>query len=724
MKTIRVSLVGILCLMFILTPLSTITGCKADKPSGYPLQTGSPLVGSVSIAGLDFVLGGLATGALSWAGGQGCDFLFGLITGSGDKTDEELEGIKSKLDDMDKKLNEIKNIVNDIQETVGDIDDNLKTLQWDSAISNTIGATSTIDETFKKVIRMAGDAKNNPGLYEDDVNALSLPNGEILSASTGVINAVGVIHNVMIGQSGQTSLLELRRLQISEGLNYENGADSYDSFALLFTTVLGWEIKGVELVVNAYAGQDKVAAANSYLDEFYTYKLVPQVNLFLSSVEKMVWENNDMSWREVILDPEPYIFPSADYLANTLLNSYYGDGKGHIKAGEDKGIITARVRYPEATAPLDSIQLINTSTDTTITLQPEPIENNYNVLVFKYPDPQVGTYRIVTTRKDFSNAENLELQSLMHNYGEKEIIITEENKYGYVGVYAWKPSSDYYEISSRNSSKPIDVTGAGDKANAQQWQYYGFDNQLWQFKHVGDGYYMIKNKYSGKVLDVLSYSKENNANIIQYTWHDTDNQKWTLQKIEDGYLEIISKNSGKVIEVNDGSRSDGANIQQNQWRGSGNQRWELKPESRDTKQLWKFIPKSKSDFRLDVRGGLGQGSVIQAFKKNNTLAQKWQLVRKSGVYYRLTPKCKTTTAASIRNGYTHSGAIVQTWTYKSGDDNFLWKFEPVGSGYYRIVNKNSGMCMQWINDAVRQIKYSDAKDKDTVKWEIIRTSIK
>ena len=94
---------------------------------------------------------------------------------------------------------------------------------------------------------------------------------------------------------------------------------------------------------------------------------------------------------------------------------------------------------------------------------------------------------------------------------------------------------------------------------------------------------------------------------------------------------------------------------------------------------------------------------------------------KKGAYYRLTPKCDTSTAASIRNSYTHSGAIVQTWGYKKNDDNFLWTFEPVGSGYYRIVNKNSGMCMQWVSDAVRQRKYGDLskKEKDTAKWKII-----
>ena len=302
MKTIRVVLISILCLVFILAPLSVITGCKTDEPSGYPLQTGAPLGGAISSAGLDLVLGGLAEGALSWAGGQACDFIFGLITGSGDKTEEELEGIKNKLDEMDDKLDDIKDMIKDIQDKLNDISEDLKIVKWDAAIGNMVTAITAIDETFRKVIRMTGDAKNNPASYQDEVASLSLPNGEILNSTTGVLSAVGVINNFMTGKSTQTSLLEMRRDNINEGLNYENVADSYDAFALFFTALIGWEVKGVELIVNAYAGQGKPEAAVSYLKEFYADKLVPQVEMFSSLVEQLVWGNNDMRWNEVILD--------------------------------------------------------------------------------------------------------------------------------------------------------------------------------------------------------------------------------------------------------------------------------------------------------------------------------------------------------------------------------------------------------------------------------------
>ena len=720
MQAIRSVLVSILVLVFILTPLSVITGCKVDEPSEYPLQTGAPLGGAISSAGLDLILGGLAEGALSWAGGQACDFVFGLITGSGDKTEEELEGIKNKLDEMDDKLDDIKDMIKDLQDKVDDISEDLKIVKWDAAIGNMVNATTTIDETFRKVIRITGDAKNNPASYEDDVETLSKADGEILNSTGGVLHAVGVINNFMIGGSGQDSLLEMRRDNVGKGLNYENVADSYDAFALFFTALIGWEIKGVELIVNAYAGQGKPEAAVSYLKEFYTDKLVPQVELFSSLVEQLVWENNDMRWNEVILDQNFYIFPNADHLANSLLSGYYVDEEGNLKTGEDRGIITARIRYSDETTPLSSIQFINTSSNSQqiITLEseePTRTENKYKVSVYKYKSPSNGTYKLRT----------VDHPAILHDYGEKEIVINDANRYGSIGIYAWAPSSGYYQIINRNSKLTIDTTGNDNRDNIHQWIYYGFGNQLWKFEHVDNGYYKITNKYSKKVLDVLSYSKDDKANVIQYTWNNTTNQRWRLHKIRDGHLVIISENSGKVLDIKSGTTGNGGNLQQFQRRDSGNQTFEIrladKPAT-DAKQLWKFIPKSKRNDRLDVRGGKGQGSVIQTWKKNETLAQKWKLVWKEGAYYRLTPQCDTKTAASVRGNSKSWGAIVQTWTYEKGQSGQLWKFEPVGSGYYKIVNKNSGMVMQKTNDAVRQLKYGDADNKDTVKWEIIKTS--
>jgi hypothetical protein len=39
------------------------------------------------------------------------------------------------------------------------------------------------------------------------------------------------------------------------------------------------------------------------------------------------------------------------------------------------------------------------------------------------------------------------------------------------------------------------------------------------------------------------------------------------------------------------------------------------------------------------------------------------------------------------------GAIVWQWSCGNNDDNQLWAPQSVGGGYYQLVNRNSGLCM-------------------------------
>ncbi|MFC1920958.1 hypothetical protein ACFLYQ_04450, partial [Chloroflexota bacterium] len=239
MKHVRASLVSIFCLVFLFTSLPVMGGCALNEPDEYSLQTGAPLGGAISSAGLDLVLGGLASGVLSWAGGKGCDLLFGLITGSGDTEGEQLDNIKNKLDEVDKKLDNIQNTVNAIDAKVNAITENLEKMEWDSAIRSIVDPLSTIDSTFTKITLISENAKNNPIKYQGDIADLSKTDSAILSSDTGVVKALDVINNHMLGRETQQSILAMRKDQVSKGLNYENRADSYDAFALFFTALLG-----------------------------------------------------------------------------------------------------------------------------------------------------------------------------------------------------------------------------------------------------------------------------------------------------------------------------------------------------------------------------------------------------------------------------------------------------------------------------------------------------
>lgn len=85
--------------------------------------------------------------------------------------------------------------------------------------------------------------------------------------------------------------------------------------------------------------------------------------------------------------------------------------------------------------------------------------------------------------------------------------------------------------------------------------------------------YVLVNRHSGLVADVLDASTENGAEIIQ--WHRTDAawQRWRFVDADSGYYRIISVHSGKAIDVWEKSTDDGAEIRQYTDTGGGNQQW-------------------------------------------------------------------------------------------------------------------------------------------------------
>lgn len=143
-------------------------------------------------------------------------------------------------------------------------------------------------------------------------------------------------------------------------------------------------------------------------------------------------------------------------------------------------------------------------------------------------------------------------------------------------------SQQYFTITSVNSNKVLDVTGYSlqDGGLIQQWAPLGGANQQWQFVPLGNGYYEIVNRLSGKALDVTDLggaAVADGALVQQYAYSGLDNQQWQLLPTGSGYYKIVNRSSGKVLDVIGVSTSDGAGIQVYTYLAGWNQQWRLDP---------------------------------------------------------------------------------------------------------------------------------------------------
>ena len=141
------------------------------------------------------------------------------------------------------------------------------------------------------------------------------------------------------------------------------------------------------------------------------------------------------------------------------------------------------------------------------------------------------------------------------------------------------------KCGGRYDSVDINAASTENGANVQIWDCVNGNAQMFAFQYVKTEnnvpYWVIKNNYSGKVLDVNGTSA--GANVQQYAYHGGDNQLWTLKMAGDGYFYICSKlgnctsldSSSLVLDLWGYSTDNGTNITISGYHGGDNQQWYL-----------------------------------------------------------------------------------------------------------------------------------------------------
>ncbi|QQQ79917.1 family 43 glycosylhydrolase [Saccharothrix sp. 6-C] len=132
-----------------------------------------------------------------------------------------------------------------------------------------------------------------------------------------------------------------------------------------------------------------------------------------------------------------------------------------------------------------------------------------------------------------------------------------------------------YVLVNRNSGKALDVYDLATNDGARISQYTRNDGawQQWQFVDSGGGYYRLKSRHSGKVLDFADTADR--TGLTQWTDRNGANQQFRLADSSGGYVRLVNRASGKAVDVLDFSTADGAQVVQWPDTGGTNQQWQL-----------------------------------------------------------------------------------------------------------------------------------------------------
>lgn len=121
-----------------------------------------------------------------------------------------------------------------------------------------------------------------------------------------------------------------------------------------------------------------------------------------------------------------------------------------------------------------------------------------------------------------------------------------------------------YIIASKvNTSYVIDIPASSTKNGEiiEIWRNRLTDNQRFDVKYLGNGYYTIKAVHSGKALEVPNNAMKIGTKITQNADNTSDSQQWIIKKAEGEYYYIISKPSELYMEIDKQEAKPGVNLQ-------------------------------------------------------------------------------------------------------------------------------------------------------------------
>ncbi len=161
-------------------------------------------------------------------------------------------------------------------------------------------------------------------------------------------------------------------------------------------------------------------------------------------------------------------------------------------------------------------------------------------------------------------------------------------------------TSSHYLLKNRASGKVLDVYqgSKADGATLNQWSQNNGDFQQFQFLAMSGGTYRLKARHSGKVVGVAGASKANNAAAVQVSGDSkATSQQFEALDMGSGFFRFKNVNSGRVLAVAGGSTSDGAAVVQ------------VTGDSKATGQQWQLV---KAGSAGNTGGGNTGGSTSPA----------------------------------------------------------------------------------------------------------------
>ncbi len=237
----------------------------------------------------------------------------------------------------------------------------------------------------------------------------------------------------------------------------------------------------------------------------------------------------------------------------------------------------------------------------------------------------------------------------------------------------------YFMIVNQNSGKALDLIG-GSTANGavtNQWTYdNNSPNQRWALVPTADGaHFEIISWVSGKAVSVANDSTNWGAQLWAWDYSTDPSQQWDLVDAGNGWYYIRNVFSGLYMDVSNSSTADNAMVQQWGPNNSSAQKWRLQP--------WGsyYVRASSGKYICVQNQGSTNGSPIIQYLQENNPWFKWQFNSVGDGFYGLASLNAPSRVLCVQNASTAAAANCHLWDYNPNN---------IGDQEIRIVPKTDG----------------------------------
>lgn len=280
---------------------------------------------------------------------------------------------------------------------------------------------------------------------------------------------------------------------------------------------------------------------------------------------------------------------------------------------------------------------------------------------------------------------------------------------------------DSYAVSA-NSSLNLDIENGAINSNGARVQIYNANSskaQQFSFEQTNDGYYVIRNLGSGKVLDVAGGRTINGASVQLYDYNGTCAQKWALSRKPNGKIEILSKcNGNKALDIAGGNiNSSGAKLQLYSRNDTPSQEFNIKSLSQGLNGIFKisnFVSNKVINTKNEENSAYISDSVL------NSSVQQFEIKKYDGIFYKIKSLAsgnfleisENVNAKQLRFNHDRQNSCEQLWSIHA-DERGAHKIQNACSGGFVIDVINGA-----INNNGSYLQGYNSNNTDAQKWKI------